>query len=132
MKELITEEQAVRIIRLIAVLTPPLGLLAGVVRGLARRRERRLYLVYGLLAGLSGPVILLMWSLYNGLVEHYGLDSVKGLLVELAVFLAAGSLLGVLLSLLLAVLKRGLGSAVVKAPLGRRGKKKKPSDRPGY
>ncbi len=105
MKELITEQQAVFVINLIACLTLPLGLAVGWLYSLRRRRNTRLYLAYGLLGGLSGPFIFLMWKIYSLLVNHYGLDSVKGLMVELLVFVLVGLALGFILAQLVAYLR---------------------------
>ncbi len=38
------------------------------------------------LMALAGPALLVMWHVYNRVIDHYGLDSVKGLLVNLAIF----------------------------------------------
>ena len=121
MKELVTEEQAVFAIRLIACLAPPLGLLVGWLISWLKKRPLKLYLAYGLLAGLSGPFILLMWSIYIGVVDHYGLDSVKMLLLNLGLFVLAGLTLGFLLAWIVPRLRSRLGGA---SP-GRRLKKGK-------
>jgi hypothetical protein len=49
----------------------------------------------GLICGLSGPAIWLLWRMYNGIVGVYGLDSVRGLLVNLALFVAIGLVIGI-------------------------------------
>ncbi len=133
MKELITEEQAVFVITLIAWLTLPLGLFGGWLYGLRHKANQRLYVVYGLLIGLSGPFIFLMWKLYSGLVNHYGLDSVKGLLVELLIFVLIGVALGFILAHLVVYLKYVLGakrrSAVGRRVAGRKPARKKAARR---
>lgn len=47
----------------------------------------RLNLHYWTLAGLAGPVLWIMWMVYNRIEDHYGLDSVFALLVNLVLFL---------------------------------------------
>ena len=108
MNELISEEQAVRVITFVAWVTLPLGLAAGWLYGLRHKADRKLYLAYGGLIGLSGPFIYLMWRLYNTLVNHYGLASVKGLLIELLVFVLIGLALGFILAQLVVYLKHVL------------------------
>jgi len=38
---------------------------------------------------LAGPALLVLWKIYNAIEDHYGLDSVKALLLNVAVFAAA-------------------------------------------
>lgn len=45
---------------------------------------------------LAGPLLLVMWKVYNAVVDHYGLDSVFGLFVNALIFLFVGILLSVL------------------------------------
>ncbi|UCC67560.1 MAG: hypothetical protein JSV79_10605 [Armatimonadota bacterium] len=93
MGELVTVEQAEGAVRLAAVALPPLGLAAGAVVGALRRRIAR-GLVAGLLCGLAGPAIWLLWRIYNGITGVCGLDSVRGLLINLALFVVVGLLIG--------------------------------------
>lgn len=44
------------------------------------------------LAILSAPTLLLLWKIYNRITDYFGLDSVKGLLVNVAVFVMAALL----------------------------------------
>ena len=87
MKEIIDLPTMERIIRLLAVALPAIGLVAGLILGLVRRRLAA--------DGLAGPLIWLLWLAYGGICNHYGLDSVKGLGVNLALFAAVGIALGV-------------------------------------
>jgi hypothetical protein len=97
MRELIDLPSVERAIRLLAVGLPAFGLLAGLIAGAARRRVVSGGLA-GLGVGLAGPLLWLLWLVYNRITDHYGLDSVKGLLVNLAVFLGVGIVLGVCLA----------------------------------
>jgi hypothetical protein len=41
------------------------------------------------LALLAAPALLMLWKAYNAVISHFGLDSVAGLMVNVAVFAAA-------------------------------------------
>ena len=51
-------------------------------------------MVRGLSVGLLGPAALGLWVIYNALEDHFGLDSVAALLINLVIFLAVGVLAG--------------------------------------
>lgn len=104
MEELITVEQTERAVAVLAVALPAAGLLIGAIVGAIRRSLGR-GLVLGLLCGLAGPGIWLLWRLYNSIVGAYGLDSVRGLFINLALFLSIGLVIG----LMVGVLWRRLG-----------------------
>jgi len=93
MKELVTVEQAERVLRLLAVALPLAGLVIGALVGALRRRLAGSAVV-GLLIGLVGPAALGLWRVYNAIMGRYGLDSVKGLLLNLALFVAVGLAVG--------------------------------------
>ena len=99
MRELVTVEQAERAIGLLAVALPPAGLALGGILGAVRRRPGR-GLAIGLLCGAVGPAIWALWRMYNGIVGVYGLDSVKGLLICIALFVAIGLAVGAAIGLL--------------------------------
>ena len=44
------------------------------------------------LVALAGPAVLLLWHVYNRVVDHFGLDSVKGLIVNVVIFVVAALL----------------------------------------
>jgi len=93
MQELVTVEQAEQAIRAAAVALPAAGLVIGAAAGALRRQVAR-GVGLGLLCGASGPAVLGLWRVYNAIVDHYGLDSVTGLLINLGLFAAIGLLLG--------------------------------------
>jgi len=93
MKELVTVEQAEQVIRFCAVALPAAGLVVGALVG-ARRRRAFAGLAMGLLCGLAGPAALLMWRIYNAVMGRYGLDSVRALLINLALFAMVGVMAG--------------------------------------
>ncbi|HUU54660.1 MAG TPA: hypothetical protein VMY87_07055 [Armatimonadota bacterium] len=108
MQELVTVEQAERAIAILTIALPAAGLLLGAIIGALRRAPGRGMLV-GLLYGLAGPAIWLLWRLYNGIVGVYGLDSVRGLLVNLVLFVGIGLVLGLGIGFVRRRLRRGAG-----------------------
>ena len=108
MQELVTVEQAERAVAILAVALPAAGLLVGAILGAARRSLGR-GLVVGLICGLSGPAIWLLWRMYNGIVGAYGLDSVRGLLVNIVLFVGIGLVVGIGIGLVRRQARRGAG-----------------------
>lgn len=41
------------------------------------------------LMALAGPAVLILWHVYNRVVDHFGLDSVRGLIVNVIIFAVA-------------------------------------------
>jgi hypothetical protein len=99
MQELVTTEQADKAIAIVAIALPAAGLIVGAVAGAIQRAITRGLLV-GLLCGLAGPAIWGLWRMYNGIVSIFGLDSVRGLLVNLALFVGIGVVVGLGIGLL--------------------------------
>jgi hypothetical protein len=99
MRELVTVEQAERAIRMAAVALPAAGAAVGAITGALRGRVGR-GLAIGLVCGLAGPAVWLLWRMYNGIVGSYGLDSVEGLLVNLALFACIGLAVGAVIGFL--------------------------------
>ena len=108
MQELITVEQAERAVAILAVALPAAGLLIGAILGTVRRSLIR-YTIVGLMCGLLGPAIWLLWRMYNGIVGTYGLDSVRGLLVNLVLFVGIGLVVGIGIGLVRRQARRGAG-----------------------
>ena len=108
MKELVTTEQAERVLRLLAIILPIAGLLIGVAAGAARRKLAG-HALAGLLIGLIGPASWVLWRMYNGIEGRFGLDSVKGLLINLALFAVIGVSVGAGVGLLLRRGEEGRG-----------------------
>ena len=108
MQELITVEQTERAIAIMAVVFPSGGLLIGAILGVARRSFVR-HIIAGLFCGLFGPAIWLLWRMYNGIVGAYGLDSVRGLLVNLVLFVGIGLVVGIGIGLVRRQARRGGG-----------------------
>ncbi len=86
MKELITFEQANKLMYIVLLAAPVIGLIWGV----ATKRVK-----HGFIAGvLIGLANLAMWTVYNNITDKLGLDTVKNLLVNLALFIAVGLIAG--------------------------------------
>lgn len=86
-KELISLHQANLLMLAVLVLAP----LAGLVWGAAKKRIAA-GLVIGLLVGAGNYVL---WTAYNAITEHLGLDTVKNLLVNLGLFVVVGLIVGI-------------------------------------
>ena len=97
MKEIVTVEQVNGLFLALAVGAPILGAALGAAAG-SRRRQARQLALRGLLIGLLGPLNLILWNVYNGITDRLGLDSVRNLLVNLALFLALGVVGGLIVS----------------------------------
>ncbi|MBN2382615.1 hypothetical protein JXQ70_07015 [bacterium] len=72
---------------------PVLGLGFGWCWGVLADKKHN-YLIRGLAIGCLGPIILGLWLGYNAIVDALGLDTVKNLLVNLALFVVVGIILG--------------------------------------
>ena len=88
MKELVDLAAVERWFGLLALLVPILGI--GIGAAFQFRGRRPGALVTGILIGLLGPANWLLWRIYNRIEDHYGLDSVKAMLLNLALFAALG------------------------------------------
>ncbi len=95
MKELVTPQQIHTLFIALAIGCPVLGIIAGAWFG-ARKNSLRSYLLSGFLIGLVGPLNLLLWEMYNGITNRLGLDTVRNLLVNLALFVVLGLVAGIL------------------------------------
>ena len=99
MQELVTVEQAHRVIVVLAWALPLAGLLlgaiAGAVRGVSGRGAWQ-----GVAVGLLGPIIYAMWLLYSHMVRYNpetgraGLHSVATLVFNALIFAVVGAMLG--------------------------------------
>ncbi len=83
----------------IAILFPVISIVTGAVLG-AVKKDYRFYLTWGVAIGAFGPLNILLWTLYNVVTEHYGLDTVKNLVVNVIIFIVIGIILGFLISFL--------------------------------
>jgi len=123
MKEIVTVEQAERAIKLIAISLPIVGIAVGGAVGAVRRRPA-VGLLTGLLCGAAGPLIWAMWRVYNVIIGRYGLDSVRGLLINLGLFILVGTLIGLAAAFAWRRFASPTGPAIAQAV---RGKHERPS-----
>lgn len=99
MQELVTVEQAHRVITALAWAFPLAGVVVGLIAGAARGAIGR-GTWQGLAVGLLGPIIYAMWLLYSHLVRYdpetgrAGLHSVSTLVLNALVFVVVGVMLG--------------------------------------
>jgi hypothetical protein len=100
MQEIVTLEQFSRVMAVVAVAAPLLGVTVGAV--MARVRGSRQYFLRGLALGFLGPLAWLAWLLFRWTVRidpetHYvGLYRPQVLLTDVLIFLTAGIALGLL------------------------------------
>jgi glucose uptake protein GlcU len=97
LKEIISEQQAEMIIRGLCLLI----VLGGVAWAAWRSRDRKqaeaaLAWPYGIGIALIGPLLYILWFVYNAIENHYGLDSVKALLINLGLFTVVGIVVALL------------------------------------
>ena len=83
---------------ILAVALPVLAM--GIGAALQFRARRAGSLAIGIALGLLGPINWLLWRVYNRIEDHYGLDSVKAMLLNLALFAALGLAAGAAIRLL--------------------------------
>ena len=89
LKLLLDEELVHGVLWTLSVGGPIFGLLAGVVAGISCGRLGRMA-VRGLALGLLGTLLGAMWLIYTALTNHFGLDSVKNLLINGVIFVCTG------------------------------------------
>lgn len=87
MKELIDPHQAHLLMLGVLIAAPIIGLIWG-----AAIKRLRSGLIIGLLIGLGNYAL---WTVYNAITDRLGLDTVKNLLVNLALFIVIGGVVGV-------------------------------------
>lgn len=103
MQEIVSVEQVHRLFLILAVALPLLGLAGGALLGV-RRKDLRRGIAQGLLLGILGPVNFALWLVYNSITDRLGLDTVKNLLVNLALFVTLGIATGIVVGI---VMRRG-------------------------
>lgn len=94
MHEIVDMDAVNRVFLLLAWALPLTGALIGLAIG-AKRQNVRQGLGVGVLAGLIGPLNLALWRIYNTITDHNGLDSIRNLFLNLALFITLGALLGI-------------------------------------
>jgi hypothetical protein len=64
------------------------------------KSKRRFFWIQVAVVTLIGPLLWLLWLSYNAIEDHYGLDSVKALEINFAIFIGTGFLVSYLFSAL--------------------------------
>jgi hypothetical protein len=103
MQEIVSVEQVHRLFLIVAVVLPVVGMAGGALLGLRRGNVRR-GVLQGLLLGILGPVNFALWLVYNAITDRLGLDTVKNLLVNLALFVVLGIVTGIVAGM---IMRRG-------------------------
>lgn len=94
-----------RLLLFLAVGGPLVGLIIGVVFGAHVRNATR-RIVQGVLIGLIGTLIYIMWRVYGVITDTLGLDSVANLGLQLLVFAAVGVMMAFAIFKVSLLLKR--------------------------
>jgi len=68
-----------------------------VIFGLMARSRSSAGAKRGALLSACGVLLYPLWIVYNGIEDHFGLDSVAALLINLVLFVVVGGLIGVAL-----------------------------------
>ena len=89
----------------LAVGGPLVGLIIGVILGAHERNATR-RVVQGVLIGLLGTLIYIMWRVYGVITNALGLDSVTNIGLQLLMFAALGVMLAFAIFKISLLLKR--------------------------
>jgi hypothetical protein len=112
MLDFILNESNVNMVITRAAIVLPLGCIAFYVilrRRLATQPEVKVWLA---VIGVLGPLILVLWHVYNLIENAYGLDSVRALVLNFILFVAVGVAFG----LLVRVWRRRMIAKMPEAP----------------
>jgi len=97
MREIVDEKTVNLVLAVLAIAGPVAGLIIGAVVG-GTRKAICPYAVRGLAVGLAGVLVFALWRVYSAITGRLGLDSLANLLVNLALFVALGLVLGIIAS----------------------------------
>jgi len=89
MKELITIEQMNRLMLVVLIVAPVIGLILGAIA-----KRVKAYFLAGLAIGIGNFVL---WTVYSAITNRLGLDTVVNLAVNLGLFIVVGVIVGVVL-----------------------------------
>jgi len=96
MKELIDEQVFITALTAAAIALFVLGIIIYILG----RKKRAAASLAGLVMLAGGPAIWIFWQIYAAVTKHFGLDSVKGLGINIAIFVTAGLVLGGLIGII--------------------------------
>ena len=83
-----------KIFSLLAILTPIIGIVIGSLWGM-KRSTLRIGMIRGVVFGMIGPMNWLLWTAFNAISNHTGLDSVKNVVLNMLLFIFTGVILGI-------------------------------------
>lgn len=113
LQEIVTVEQVQGWFVWLAIAAPPVGLLAGALVGRCAGHARR-GAAAGLAIGMLGPANLALWFAYNAIADYLGMDTVRNLLVNLALFAVLGGVVGFIAARVWRATAPAVGEAVSK------------------
>ena len=93
LREIVDTAALSRLFLLLAIVGPAAGGLLGALAGHRRQAIRRGGII-GLWAGLLLTLNYLLWLVYNRITDAAGIDTVKNVVINLALFIVVGVLLG--------------------------------------
>ncbi len=94
--EFVLNEQRLEVFfKILVVFTPALAVCLFPVLRMTLSKRSSLKPVLSIIA-LSGPFITGLWYLYRRIVDHFGLDSLPGFALNLAIFIGIGIAIGLL------------------------------------
>jgi hypothetical protein len=105
MKQLIDPEVVEKVVLFFSVGGPLIGLIIGVILGAHERNAVR-RIVQGILTGMLGTLVYIMWRVYGAITNSLGLDSVVNLGLQLLLFAALGVMLAFAIFRVSLLLKR--------------------------
>jgi len=105
MKELIVPQTVERVLLFLAIGGPLIGLILGALLG-AHEKRALPRVIAGVLLGAMLTVVYGMWRLYGAITDHFGLDSVANLGLQIIMFSALGCVLGAVILRVSVLLKR--------------------------
>ena len=101
MSWLYDEQFISRLFVALIVATPALAVVGAFIHRAVAHTLSRCAVVGWALVALAGPANFGLWHMYNGIEDYWGLDRVKPLLINLAIFIALGVAVGLVLRVLL-------------------------------
>ncbi|MBC7326518.1 hypothetical protein H5T87_00180 [bacterium] len=103
-KELIDEETIVHLFDILTWLLPLMGIVLGLSFSIFKRNRNFLFI--GISIGMLGPLNKALWSVFNIVLDRFGFDTVKSLLLNIVIFVSVGLVLGYLVALISKLLKK--------------------------
>lgn len=97
MEELIDEQVFIGALNIAAIITIAIGAICLLAGWRLRHFGLRLS---GITLAAAGVAIWLLWQVYFAVTEHFGLDSVKGLGVNILVFVVIGVVIGIFIRIM--------------------------------